>query len=319
MLKIAIGLVAGICALTTHASASEWPNSPVKVIVPYAAGGAADVMGRIFMEAVGSRLGQPFIVENQAGAGGLVGARNAARATPDGKTFVISGMASHVLAPLMSKEPGFDPNRDATHIGFFGGAPSILVAHPSTGIRDMKQFLAAARTSADGLQYLSPGFGTGGHIAAAYLAEKEGIKLEHVPYKGGGAAIFDVVSGHVKFASMNWSTAREHVLKGSLLPIAVTSQNRLPDLANTPTFHEMGYRDLVMTTWYAISGPPGLSKEIVAKLNGAVVSSLDDNRVKQQLQLEGAEPRPMTSAEVGQFIQAQYNQWQPVAEKLRGK
>lgn len=302
------------------AAAQDWPSSPVKVIVPYAAGGAADVMGRVFMEPVGAKLGQTFVVENQAGAGGLIGARAVARAAPDGKILVISGMASHVLAPLMSKEPGFDPNRDATHVGFFGGAPSVLLAHPSTGVRDMASFLAKARAAAgDGLQYLSPGFGTGGHIAAAYLAEKEGIKLTHVPYKGGGAAIFDVVSGHVPYGSMNWSTAREHVAKGSLIPIAVTSEKRLPDLPDTPTFRELGYSDLVMTTWYAVSGPPGLPKDVVTKLNAAVIEALDDPRVKRQLQLEGAEPRAMRPDEVAAYIKGQYDQWRPVTERLREK
>lgn len=310
-------LLATTFALILSAQASDWPTGPVKVVVPYSAGGAADVMGRVFMEAVSTRLGQQFVIENQAGAGGLVAARAVARMAADGKTFIISGMASHVLAPLMHAEPGFNPNADFTHIGFFGGAPSVLVAHPSTNVRNMKEFLAAAREAKDGLEYLSPGVGTGGHVAAAYLAEKEALKLVHVPYKGGGAAIFDVVAGHVKFASMNWSTVREHVAKGSLIPIAVTSENRLPELKETPTFRELGHRELVMTTWYAISAPVGLPTEIVAKLNGAVNASLNDPRVKRQLELEAAEPRALSPMEVSAFIKGQYDQWQPVTQKLR--
>jgi tripartite-type tricarboxylate transporter receptor subunit TctC len=303
--------------LSGFAQAADWPTGPVRVIVPYAAGGAADVMGRVFMESVSTRLGQPFVIENQAGAGGLIASRAVARAPADGKTFVISGMASHVLAPLMSADPGFDPNADATHIGFFGGAPSVLVAHPSMNIRTMKDFLAAARAAKDGLEYLSPGVGTGGHVAAAYLAEKEAIKLVHVPYKGGGAAIFDVVAGHVKFASMNWSTAREHVASGALVPIAVTSENRLADRMDVPTFRELGYANLVMTTWYAISGPPGMPADIIARLNGAVVASLDDARVRRQLELEAAVPRAMSPAQVTAFIKGQYDQWRPVTQTLR--
>ncbi len=316
MKKAATLLAAGIF-LSGFAQAADWPTGPVRVIVPYAAGGAADVMGRVFMESVSARLGQPFVIENQAGAGGLLAARAVARAPADGKTFVISGMASHVLAPLMSAEPGFDPNVDVTHIGFFGGAPSVLVAHPSMNIRNLKEFIAAARAAKDGLEYLSPGVGTGGHVAAAYLAEKENIKLMHVPYKGGGAAIFDVVAGHVKFASMNWSTAREHVASGALIPIAFTSENRLAERMDVPTFRELGYPDLVMTTWYAISGPPGMPAEIVSKLNAAVIKSLDDARVKRQLELEAAVGRPMSPPEVAAFIRGQYDQWRPVTQKLR--
>jgi tripartite-type tricarboxylate transporter receptor subunit TctC len=317
MIKRAATILATAILLSGLAQAADWPTGPVRVIVPYAAGGAADVMGRVFMESVSTRLGQPFVIENQAGAGGLIAARAVARAPADGKTFVISGMASHVLAPLMSAEPGFDSNADVTHIGFFGGAPSVLVVHPSMNIRNMKDFLAAARAAKDGLEYLSPGVGTGGHVAAAYLAEKEGIKLVHVPYKGGGAAIFDVVAGHVKFASMNWSTAREHVASGALVPIAVTSESRLADRMDVPTFRELGYPDLVMTTWYAISGPPGLPAEIVSRLNAAVVASLDDARVKRQLELEAAVPRAMSPAGVTAFIKGQYDQWRPVTQKLR--
>ncbi len=319
MIKAALAVLAATLACTLPARAADWPTAPVRVVVPYAAGGAADVMGRVFMESVSGKLGQQFVIENQAGAGGLLAARAVARTPADGKTFIISGMASHVLAPLMSKEPGFDPNRDVTHIGYFGGAPSVLLAHPSTGVKDMQGFLAAARKTTEGIEYLSPGVGTGGHIAAAYLAEKENIKLVHVPYKGGGAAIFDVVAGHVKFASMNWSTAREHVASGALIPIAVTSENRLPERPDVPTFRELGYKDLVMTTWYAISGPPGIPADIVTRLNKAVIASLDDPRVKRQLALEAAEPRAMSPAEVSAFIKGQYDQWEPVAHKLRDK
>ncbi|MDB5508469.1 MAG: extracytoplasmic binding receptor [Hyphomicrobiales bacterium] len=318
MIRSAV-LCAAVAMMTGSAAAADWPTGPVKVVVPYAAGGAADVMGRVFMDSVGTKLGVQFVIENQGGAGGLLGSRAVARSQPDGMTLVISGMASHVLAPLMSKDPGVDPNRGFTHIGFFGGAPSVLLAHPSTGVRNMTDLLDAARKAKDGLEYLSPGFGTAGHIAAAYLADKERIKLLHVPYKGGGAAIFDVVSGHVKFASMNWSTAREHVANGSLVPIAVTSSSRLAELKDVPTFRELGYPDLVMTTWYSLSGPAGMPQDVVARLNEAVRQSLESPRVKRQLEIEAAEPRALSPAETASFIQSQYDQWKPVTDSLKSK
>lgn len=319
MLKPIALLFAALSVTAAPARAADWPSGPVRVVVPFAPGGAADVMGRVFMESVSNRLGQPFVVENQAGAGGLTAARAVARAPADGKTLVISGMASHVLAPLMSADPGFDPIRDATHVAFFGGAPSVLLANPQTNVKDMKDFLAAARSTPGGLEYLSPGVGSGGHVAAAYLADKTGIKLVHVPYKGGGAAIFDVVAGHVKYASMNWSTAREHVAGGKLVAIALTSDERMSDYKNVPTFKELGYPDLVMTTWYAVSGPPGLPAEIVEKLNKAVIASLEDERVKRQLALEGARPLALSPAQTAAYIKGQYDQWRPAVEKLREK
>lgn len=298
--------------------AAEWPDGPVEVVVPYAAGGAADVMGRVFADAMGQRLGVTFVVKNTAGAGGLLAARQVARAKPDGRTLIVSGAASHVLAPLMSQDANIDPLRDFTHIGYFGGAPTVLVAHPATGVQTMADFLKAARATKDALGYVSPGFGTAGHIVASYLAEKESIDLVHVPHKGGGAAILDVIAGHVKFASMNWSTAREHVAARSLNVIAITAERRIVEQPELPTFKELGYGDLVMATWYGVSAPAGLPADIVGKINRAVIDSLGDARVKRQLELESAEAKALTAAQFTEFLGNELRRWAPVTIRLKG-
>ncbi len=316
-MKIKAACVALIALLPLQAKAQEWPSGTVEVVVPYAPGGAADVMGRIFMDAIGTKLGHNFIVKNAAGAGGLLAARQVARAAPDGRTLIISGAASHLLAPLMSKDANIDPVKEFTHIAYFGGAPSVLVVHPSTGIKSMQDFLRYVRGQKESIGYVSPGVGTGGHITAAFLAEKEKLNLVHVPHKGGGTAILDVVAGHVKIASMNWSTAREHVVAGSLTAIAITASKRIPDQPALPTFAELGYTDLVMATWYGLSGPLGLPKDVVAKLNKAAIDSLNEPRVKRQLELEAAEPKALTPAEFTAFIAEEVKRWSPTTTRLR--
>ena len=316
-MKLKAACVALIALLPLQAQAQEWPSGTVEVVVPYAPGGAADVMGRIFMDAIGTKLGHNFIVKNAAGAGGLLAARQVARAAPDGRTLIISGAASHLLAPLMSKDANIDPVKEFTHIAYFGGAPSVLVVHPSTGIKSMQDFLRYVRGQKESIGYVSPGVGTGGHITAAFLAEKEKLNLVHVPHKGGGTAVLDVVAGHVKIASMNWSTAREHVVAGSLTAIAITASKRIPDQPALPTFAELGYSDLVMATWYGLSGPVGLPKDVVAKLNKAAIDSLNEPRVKRQLELEAAEPKALTPAEFTAFIAEEVKRWSPTTTRLR--
>ena len=191
---------------------------------------------------------QQFIVENRTGAGGLVGAQTIARADPDGYTLMAAGMSSHVLAPAISKNPGYDPIGDFTHIAFFGGAPSLVLVHPSAGVKSFADLVAYARAST-GVEYVSSGTGTVGNVLVEYIALKEKLKLNHVPYRSGSGAVIDLLAGRVKVGALNWSTAREHVAAGSLIPVAVSSAKRLPALPDLPTLDQLGYPDMVTTTW----------------------------------------------------------------------
>src|SRR6516162_11015962 len=175
-------VTAAALLISSAASAAEWPVKPVRVVVPFAAGGAADTMGRLYIDALSAAYGKQFYVENRVGGGGLVGTEAVARAEPDGLTLMVSGIPTHVLGPAMNKNVGFDPMRDFTHIAYFGGTPNVLVAHPSLGVTTYGDFLALAR-NADGIEYVSAGFGTMGNWIAEFLAAKERIKLVHVAYK----------------------------------------------------------------------------------------------------------------------------------------
>jgi tripartite-type tricarboxylate transporter receptor subunit TctC len=295
---------------------AEWPDRPVRVVVPFAAGGAADVIARMFSENLGVVFSQQFIVENRAGAGGIVGAQTVARADPDGYTLIAAGMSSHVLAPAVSKNPNYDPIRDFTHIAFLGGAPSVILVHPSLALKSFGELVALVRRST-GIEYVSSGTGTVGNVLVEYIATKERLKLVHVPYRSGNGAVIDLLAGRVKLGALNWSTAREHVSAGSLIPVAVSSAKRLPMLASLPTLKELGYPDMVTTTWHMLSGPAGLPKEIVGALNREVVRIVDRPDIRRAFEVDAVETAAMTPSELTAFVRAEVEKWTPVVHAMK--
>jgi tripartite-type tricarboxylate transporter receptor subunit TctC len=316
-MKRRFSILAAALALTcSGAPAADWPAKPVRIVVPYAPGGAADTLGRIFGDALSTAFGKQFYLDNRAGGGSLLGSDAAAHAEPDGYTFVLSGMAPDVLAPAMNKNAGFDPMRDFTHVAYFGGAPNIFVVHPSFGAKSFKDFMTQARAQKDGIDYVSPGVGSVGNLVAEYLAAKENIKLVHVAYKGGAGALLDLVAGHVKIGMMSYSTAGEHVRSGNLIALAVSSEHRVPDLPDVPTLKELGYPDLVATTWWALSAPAGLPKDIAEKVNQEVNKSLALPQVVKLLKQDAVEAKAMTPAEVTGYMQSEIDKWVPFVKKM---
>jgi tripartite-type tricarboxylate transporter receptor subunit TctC len=298
------------------AGAADWPARPVRVIVPFAAGGAADAQGRLYADALSAAFGKQFIVENRTGGGGLIAAEMVTRAAPDGYTLIVSGVPIQVLAPAMNKNVGYDPMRDFTHIAYFGGTPNVLVVHPGLGVRTYREFVALARGQPDGIDYVSAGVGTMGNWVAEYLAAAARIKLTHVAYKGGAAALLDLLAGRVKVGMLSWSSVAEHIRAGALVALAVTSAERVPYLADLPTLRELGYRDFVATTWFSLSGPAGMPADIVDKINREVVKAMDRPQVKRQIEQDAIETRPMTAAEVTQFSQGEIDRWTPLIRKM---
>jgi tripartite-type tricarboxylate transporter receptor subunit TctC len=296
------------------ARAQDWPSRPIKLVVPFAAGGTADTLGRVFAQVLSEGLGQQVYVENRGGAGGMSASAQVARAEPDGYTLLVSGVASHVIAPVLSARPEYDPIRDFTHIGYFGGPPIVVVAHPSLGVRTFEQLLTLLRSGPEPLSYGSPGVGTQGHLVAAYLARKLDLKLSHVPYKGANPAMFDLIGGHIKLASTTWTTALSHIEAGTVIPIAVTAKKRLARFPEVPTFVELGLPDLIATTWFSLSGPPGLPPGIVARLNREVVKAIDLPEVSAKLSQEGIEAEKMDAAAFTGFVQAEIARWAPIAK-----
>jgi tripartite-type tricarboxylate transporter receptor subunit TctC len=311
-----LAALAGIVLAVAGAAAADWPSKPVRIVVPFAAGGAADTLGRLYADALSAAFGRQFYVENRIGGGGLIGAEAVARAEPDGLTLMVSGIPTHVLGPAMNRNVGFDPMRDFTHIAYFGGTPNALVVHPSLGVSAYRDFLALAR-GADGVEYVSAGFGTMGNWIAEYLAAKEAAKLVHVAYKGGAQAMVDLLAGHVKVGMLTWSSVAEHIRAGRLRALAVTSAQRLPHAPEMPTLRELGH-DFVATAWYSLSGPAGLSPDIVERLNREIVRAADRPQVRRQIEQDAIEAKPMSPAEVRSFMQSEIERWTPMIAGLTG-
>jgi tripartite-type tricarboxylate transporter receptor subunit TctC len=301
---------------TAFAQRAEWPAKPIKMLVPYGAGGAADVAARLFAEHLGQSFGQQFVVENRTGGGGLIGAAALARSDADGYTLGSGGMSVHVLAAALSENPGFDPVKDFTHIGFLGGAPSVIVAHPSIGVKTMKEMLDYARRQTKEMPYVSSGTGTVGHIVFEYIVVKEKLNGVHIPYRAGSAAVVDLLAGRVTVGALNWATARQHIQAGTLIPLGVSSGKRLPQLPDLPTLSELGYPDIVTTTWTMISGPAGLPKPIVDAVNREIRAIAAKPALKKHFEDEGEEPRLVSPAELTDFVKAEVDRWVPVVRSM---
>ena len=299
-----------IAAIT---QAQTWPTRTVRVIAPFAAGGTADLLGRITAGKLSESLGQTFIVENRPGAGGVLGSELVARSAPDGYTLLVSGVASHAVAPALSPKFPFDPVKDFAHIALFGGPPSVLAIHPSLPVKDLRSFIAFAKSKPRELTYGSPGNGTQGHLIAEVFKRAAGIDIQHIPYKGASIAVIDVMAGHTHAISTTLTTAGAQIRAGRLRPLAISSAARLPDY-DVPTYREAGFPDLVANIWFSLSGPAALPAEIVNRLNSEVRRVLQLPDVRARLRPEGIEPGTMDAKAFTEFVAAEVKRWAPVVK-----
>jgi tripartite-type tricarboxylate transporter receptor subunit TctC len=296
-------------------SAADWPSRPVRIVAPATPGGAADTFARTLADNLPDILGGRFFVENRAGAGGLIGAQVTAAAEPDGHTFMTSSVAYHAIAPAASANPGFHPMRDFTHVAYVGGPPNVFVVNPGLGVRSLKELIELARRGPP-IGYVSPGVGTLGHLTAERFAQLADIKLQHIPHKGASQAMIDLIAGTVNLGTMTWTSALGQIRAGKVIPIALTSSARVAEYPDLPTFKELGYPDLVATTWFGLSGPAGVPNEIVQKLNRAVVKVMELPEVRKRLERDAIETRAMTSEEFTRFMASEIERWSPLAKRV---
>lgn len=300
-----------LAVFCTTATAQQWPAKPVRVIAPFPPGGSADTLGRLVAAKLSESIGPNFIVENRSGAGGVIGSDSVAKSAPDGYTLVVAGVASHVVAPVLSKVP-YDPLKDFTHIALIGGPPTVLAVHPSLPAKDLKGFLALAKAKPGQLTYGSPGNGTLGHLVAELFKRASGIDVRHVPYKGASIAVVDVMAGHIHSISTTLTTAGTQIRAARLRGLAVSSAERLTEYSQVPTFRELGYPQLVATVWFALSGPAGMPADIVNRLNSEVRRLLQLPDVRERLRSEGIEPGTLDVKAFNAFVAAEIEQWAPV-------
>jgi tripartite-type tricarboxylate transporter receptor subunit TctC len=306
-------LLFGFVAIFANAlHAQDYPVKPVRVIVPFAPGGASDGLARLVGDKLSRKLGQTFVIENRGGVGGMLGSDIVAKAPPDGYLLLVSGIASHVVAPAMSPAP-FDPIKSFTHIALFGGPPSGLMVNPGVPARTVAEFIAYSKSLPAGVSYGSAGHGTHSHLISELFRLKTGANLVHIPYKGSGPAVADVVAGHLP-ATFTGTSAIVQVRAGKTRMLAVTTEKRLAEIADVPTFAEQGLRDLTTATWFGLSGPPAMPRDIVTRLNSEVRIALALPDVREKLGADGIEMNNLDSEGFTAFVRSETERWGPVAK-----
>lgn len=312
-------LAAAFAATTIMAPAAmaqdAWPTKPVRIIVPYGAGGAADTLARTVSDELSRSLGQQFIVENVTGAGGIIALGQLAKADPDGYTFGINNISTTVIAPAINDAVTYDPNTDFVYVALLGGSPTVWVVNPNSGYANVDDLAAAAKKSSRPLGYGSPGTGTLSHLIALKYWADAGIPMEHFPYKGADLAFLDVVGGHIPFASGTLSTAKGYIDSGQVVPVGISTPERDPNYPDLPTFAELGHPELTSTTWFGMVGPAGVDAAIVEKFNAEINRVLDLDKVKARLIPEGLTGKRMTPSEFRQYQMDQSAIFGPIAKK----
>ena len=303
-------LLSGLVA-PSHAQA-PYPNRPVKIIAPQAPGGGVDLVGRIIADRLSRAIGQSFVIENLAGAGGSIATQTAARAAPDGYTLMIGYVATHATNPAVRKVP-YDAVKDFTPIAMIGGTPNVLVVRPSVPVNTLAEFVAYAQKYPDKINYGTSGKGTLNHLAMEQFKYAAKFESLSVPYRSIGQAFTDLGGGQVQAIFPGVSAAMPHVRSGVVKPLAVTGAKRHPLLPNVPTFKEAGYDDFDGLTWYGIVGPAGLPKVITQKLNEEINKVLATPDLRDKLSGEALEVMPMTPEQFGAFIAAEIAHWTRVA------
>ena len=313
------GVRAALCALLAAACApalpaDAWPAKSVRVIVAFAPGGVTDMLGRIAAQKLADGFGQPFIVENRPGAGGMVGAQAVAAAAPDGYTLLVSGVGPLVVVPAMNSRVPYDSMKDFTHIALLGGPPVVFVVGRNLPVKNLGELIALAKSNPGALRYGSPGVGSHAQLIFELFQQQAGIKLTHVPYRGAGQAMTDLAGGHLASASTSLSSSAEQIRAGVLRGIAVSAARRLPDFPDVPTYAEQGYSDLVAYTWFSLHGPARMPAEVVNRLNAELLRAWRQPDVRERLQRDAIDPEPFDPAAFAAFVKSEIGRWTPIVK-----
>jgi tripartite-type tricarboxylate transporter receptor subunit TctC len=293
------------------AHAQSWPMRPIKMVVPFPAGGPTDVMTRVLAEKLSQALGQPVIVENKTGAGGSIGADFVAKSAPDGYTLVMATGSTHSVGPYLNKLP-YDPNRDFTPIIYVGYASSILLVSPKLGVNNVGELIELAKKDPGRLNYATSGIGSVAHLTSEMFASMAGIKLTHVPYKGTQLSITDIANGQVAMLFDNVMTGKPHVDSGRLKGIAISSRERSTIVPHLPTVAESGLPGFDSWNWFGIFGPAGMPAAIVTRVNAEMNRILQDPAVRTRFHGLGFEVTGGTPAEFTAVMQSEAQRWSKV-------
>ena len=297
------GLAALLLAVPTFAQ-ETYPNRPVRLVVPYAPGGVSDITGRIVAQKMTELLGQPMVVENRAGAGGMLGTGVVAKSPPDGYTLVLSSLSAYAIGPKMVKQPPYDPVADFTPVAAVALSPTILTINTALPFQNVKELIAYAKANPGKLTYGSSGIGSVAHISAEMLRASTGIELVHIPYKSAALAYPDMISGNVSMVFDALPSAIQHIKTGKARPLAMMSDRRASLVPEVPTFAEAGYPEATLRLWVGLHGPAGLPAAVVQKLNETAARAVASPEVRERFTAVGADAYSISSREFADLVRA---------------
>ena len=311
------GLVSLGLSLPAQAQGGAWPDKPVRVLVPFPASGATDLVARVVTQRVSQELGQQFVVDNKPGAGGTIGAGEAAKAAADGYTLLLTTSSTHAISPHISKRLSYDARKDFTPIAHLADAPSVLLVTPGLPAKSVQELVAYAKAHPGELNYASSGNGTIVHLNTAAFSAQAGIKMTHVPYKGTAQSIPDLTAGQVQVLFDSLPTGMPHVKSGRLRALAVTSEQRSTLAPELPTVAESGLPGYASVTWFGLYAPAGLPPALVQRIHAAFTQAMRAPEVADNLARLGVEPaRPGSAAQFAAMVQADSERWAGVVRQF---
>jgi tripartite-type tricarboxylate transporter receptor subunit TctC len=314
--KIAVFVAAMCCAAAALAQTSApYPSRPIRLIVPFAPGGSSSIVARAFSAEMSKGLGQQFVVENKPGAGGNIAMEEVAKAEPDGYTLIIGHVGTLAMNPYMFEKLPYDAGKDFRAVSLFAKVPTIFVVHESVPVKNLREFVALARKEPGKLNYGSAGNGSAGHLAIEYLKLVSGIDIQHVPYKGTGPNLIDLVAGRTQFSAAGTPPFMPHVKSGKLRVVAVGTTKRLPILPDVGTVAEQGYPGFETSQWYGLNAPAKTPDAIVNRLAAESAKAAKSTAVEKQLEPDSAEAAGSTPKEFEDFIAKEQLRWKEVVQK----
>ncbi|WP_349606397.1 tripartite tricarboxylate transporter substrate binding protein [Cupriavidus sp. DF5525] len=316
MFKFIAGLAVAL-AVCTGANAQTYPNKPIDLIVPFAPGGTVNLTARILATHMSELLGQSVIVDNKAGAGGTIGATFAARAPADGYTLLYATMGNQVIQPLLYKKLQYSASKDFVPIALFATVPNVLAISANIPAKNMAELLQYAKANPGKLNMASAGQGSVNHMLGELFMLRTGVKFTHVPYKGAGPAVTDLMAGQVEVLFANLPTVQPYVKSGKIRLLGIASKRRSPVIPDVPTFEELGIKDAETESWSALMAPAGTSPQVVKKLQDTVMSITKDPAMIKQLTAQGAQPFYGSGAEMAKLINQDTRRWSEVVQHAK--
>jgi len=310
------GGVALLLAASGFATAQSYPTRPITLVVPFAPGGSASTAARSVADKMSETLGQQIVIDNRAGAGGTVATRSVAKSAPDGYTIVVATSATVGTSPSLMQNLGYDPRKDFDPIGLIAATPNLIAVHSDFPARSLAELVKIGKETATPIPYGSPGTGTLNHLTVELFAHRTGMRVAHVPYKGAGPALNDLLGGHIGVLISAIPNAHSHILAGTIHGLAVASPKRSALIPTLPTFAEAGFPGYDVPLRWGLAAPAATPRAIVDKLNRALNAALATDEVRQRLAVEGAEPQPTTPEEYAAIIDREVTMWSDLVKTV---